>query len=184
MNATLQEIGPRPGAPAAPTAAELTASYRPERVRLLFIGEASPAGSCHFYRANSQLFRATRDAFVQAITGHPSIGGSFLDGFQELGCWLVDLADVPFDELPDGEQEGAVEAAIARLAALLQDVRPERAIVVLRRIAPAVQAAAEEAGLHELAIDVLPFPVRQWRPVYIEELAAIVGADFGPETLI
>jgi hypothetical protein len=163
----------QPTQPANETAAELTDRYRPAAVRVLFVGESSPAGETHFYRGNSPLFRATRDAF-QAGLGAP-LDAPFLEWFRDLGCWLVDLADAPFDELPAAEQSAAIDAAIARLTATLQDLRPERVVVVLRRIAPAVQEAADEAGLLELPINVLPYPTRQWRPVYIEELAGIVA---------
>ena len=61
---------------------ELRGLYRPERVRLLLVGESSPAGGTHFYLANSNLFQATREAFVLALdeTGIPS-GGGFLEFF-------------------------------------------------------------------------------------------------------
>ena len=41
--------------------------FRPDHVRWLFVGESSPAGGTHFYRADSNLFRATQAAFVQAF---------------------------------------------------------------------------------------------------------------------
>ena len=61
----------------------------------------------------------------------------------------------------------------------MQQSRPERVVVVLRRIAPAVRAAAQPAGVVEDAIDVLPFPTRQWRPVYIEQLTGMVNEVLG-----
>ena len=180
MNATeYQAIEPaRPREPSEPggapaVEAELTARYRPETVRVLFVGESSPPGETHFYRGNSPLFRATRDAFEGGL-GAP-LDAPFLEWFRDLGCWLVDLSDCPFDELPAAEQPAAVDSAIARLAVTLQDLRPERVVVVLRRIAPAVQEAADEAGLLELPIHVLPYPTRQWRLVYVEQLADIVA---------
>ena len=66
-------------------------------------------------------------------------------------------------------------AGIARLATLLRQLRPERVVVVLRQVAAAVRSAAAQAGFDEHAIDVLPFPVRQWRLAYVEQLARIVG---------
>jgi len=154
-------------------AAELTARYRPDVVRVLFVGESSPAGETHFYRGNSQLLRATRDGFERGLGAR--LEAPFLEWFRDLGCWLVDLSDCPFDEIPAAQQPAAVDAAIARLAATLQELRPERIVVVLRRIAPAVQEAADEAGLLELPIHLLPYPTRQWRPVYVEELGGIVA---------
>jgi hypothetical protein len=162
------------------TAAELTKRFRPSTVRVLLVGESSPAGSTHFYRANSGLFRATREAFdLATVAARPSEAIAFLDWFRDLGCWLVDLADRPFDDVPAAEHAAEVEAAIARLAMTMLETRPEKVVVVLRRIAPAVRAAAQLAGVADQAIVVLPFPTRQWRPVYIEQLTGMVNEVLG-----
>lgn len=166
------------------TAAELTERFRPSTVRVLFVGESSPAGSTHFYRANSGLYRATREAFdLASVAARPSEAIGFLDWFRDLGCWLVDLADRPFEEVPTAEHAAEMEAAIARLATTMLATRPEKVVVVLRRIAPAVRAAAQLAGVAGEAIDVLPFPTRQWRPVYIEQLTGLVNEVLGRSAL-
>jgi hypothetical protein len=147
---------------------------------VLFVGESSPSGGTHFYRANSGLFRATREAFdLATVAARPSEAISFLDWFRDLGCWLVDLADRPFEDVPTAEHAAEVEAAIARLAMTMLETRPEKVVVVLRRIAPAVRATAQLAGVAEEAIDVLPFPTRQWRPVYIEQLTGVMNEVLG-----
>jgi hypothetical protein len=164
----------------AETSAELTERFRPPTVRVLFVGESSPAGGTHFYRANSGLYRATRHAFeLGSVAARPPASISFLDWFRDLGCWLVDLADRPFDDIPTAQHAAEGDAAIARLATTMQQSRPERVVVVLRRIAPAVRAAAQLVGVVEDAIDVLPFPTRQWRPVYIEQLTGVVNEVLG-----
>lgn len=172
---------PRQRRPAEATSiAELRAFYRPSASRLLFVGESSPAGGTHFYRADSQLYRATRDAFGLGLSvAGPPEGAAFLSWFQELGCWLVDLAGRPVDRLAATERSSAVRAGIPGLTLILRELRPGRVLVVLRRIAPAVRAAAREAGFDEHAIDVLPFPTRQWRSVYVQQLAGIVGEVLG-----
>jgi hypothetical protein len=38
--------------------------YRPDGVRILFVGEAPPASGRFFYQADSGLYRAVRDTFV------------------------------------------------------------------------------------------------------------------------
>lgn len=173
--------GPRQRRPDEATSiAELGAFYRPSPSRILFVGESSPAGGTHFYQADSQLYRATRDAFGLGLSvARPPEGAAFLSWFQELGCWLVDLAGRPVDRLAATERASAVSAGIPGLTLILRELRPERVLVVLRRIAPAVRAAAREAGFDEHAIDVLPFPTRQWRSVYVQQLAGIVGEVLG-----
>ena len=52
-------------------------------------------------------------------------------------------------------------------------------VVVVSSIASAVRTAAEAAGIDEHSIDVLPFPTRQWRPVFVDQLAAIAQDVLG-----
>jgi hypothetical protein len=172
---------PRPATPGITGSfAELAARHRPSVCRILFVGESSPAGGTHFYKADSILYRATLEAFGRglSVTRVPE-GDAFLEWFRDLGCWLVDLADGPVNDLADSDRSAAVGAGIPRLAVILRQLEPERVVVVLRKVAPAVRSAAAQAGFDEHAIDVLPFPVRQWRPAYVEQLAGIVGEVLG-----
>jgi hypothetical protein len=62
--------------------------YRPAETRLLFIGEAAPASGRFFYRRDSGLYRAIRDAF-RALD--PSMTDErFLAIFEKAGCYLID----------------------------------------------------------------------------------------------
>src|SRR5215469_15628818 len=71
--------------------------YRPDRVRILFVGEAPPVSGRFFYQGDSGLYRAIRDTFVMAF---PSLQrDEFLEEFQALGCYLVDLCGEPVDHL-------------------------------------------------------------------------------------
>lgn len=183
--------GPPPTNPQPPRAsgareASITAlrrRYRPSVTRMLFVGESSPAGATHFYRADSNLYRATREAFgVGLSVADPPEGEAFLTWFQELGCWLVDLADRPVNRSAAAERTRAVDAGIPALARTIRELQPARILVVLRRIAPAVRRAARVAGFDDRAIDVLPFPTRQWRPVYVDQLAGMLPEVLGSET--
>jgi hypothetical protein len=147
---------------------------------VLFVGESSPAGGTHFYRADSNLYRATREAFGLALNVvEPPQGDAFLAWFQELGCWLLDLAEHPVDQSTPTERTRAVDAGIPALARTIREVQPARVLVVLRRIAPAVRRAARIAGADDRNVDVLPFPIRQWRPVYVDQLAGILAEVLG-----
>lgn len=159
---------------------ELRTRYRPSVTRMLYVGESSPAGGTHFYQADSNLYRATREAFgVGLSVADPPEGDAFLAWFQELGCWLVDLADRPVNLFTESERTHAADAGVSALAQTIREVHPARVLVVLRRIAPAVRRAAREAGFDDRAIDVLPFPTRQWRPVYVDQLAGILSEVLG-----
>jgi hypothetical protein len=158
----------------------LRTRYRPSVTRMLFVGESSPAGGTHFYQADSNLYRATREAFgVGLSVADPPEGEAFLAWFQELGCWLVDLADRPVNRSTESERTHAADAGVPELAQTIREMHPARVLVLLRRIAPAVRRAARVAGFDDRAIDVLPFPTRQWRPVYVDQLAGILSEVLG-----
>ena len=72
----------------------------------LFVGESSPAQGTHFYRADSNLYRATQAAFAAAL-GESNVptGVAFLKFFASKGCWLVDLADAPVNNLAAADRK-------------------------------------------------------------------------------
>ncbi len=164
------------GPDAASGIAELREQFRPERVQWLFVGESSPAGGTHFYRANSNLFRATRDAYARAF-GADAVpdGPAFLHEFRGRGAWLVDLAEGPVNRMPGRARAGAVDAGVDRLSALIHEVEPERIVVVKASITGAVRQAAAAAGFAGDILE-LPFPVRQWRAVYVRRLVEALRA--------
>ena len=157
--------------------AELRERFRPAVVRMLFVGESSPAGGTHFYLANSNLFRATRAAFAAAL-GEDVVpdGESFLAWFRDRGCWLVDIADIPVNQLSDAERRTAVERGVGPLGAVIGQTRPNRLVVVKRDIEGPVAAAMKLAGV-DAPLTTLPFPVRQWRPVYEQGLADLLREE-------
>lgn len=164
----------KPATQEGPAISGLRSRYRPDGVRVLFVGESVRAGGTHFYLANSNLFRATREAFGRGLDlPNPPDGSAFLDWFKDLGCWLVDIAGRPANRLPAGERRAEVKGGVTRLAGTLRETHPERVIVLIRRIAPDVRRAAALAGLDDRS-DVLPFPIRQWRSSYVEQLAGIM----------
>lgn len=139
------------------------------------MGESAPAGGSHVYLANSNLFRATREALRQATgMGEAPEGEAFLDWCRAIGIWLVDLADGPVNDLPDSEREARVRAGIGRLAATIRETAPESVVAVKSSIGAFVRSAAMEAGLDEGRVEVLPFAQYQWRAAYVAGLSAIL----------
>lgn len=133
--------------------------YRPERVRLLFVGEAPPASGRFFYCANSGLYRTIRDTFVTAF---PALGGrDFLTSFRALGCYLVDLCATPVDRLPSKLRAKTCTDSEARLTRTVQDLCPKIIITVVRSIAPSVMRSLQQANWRG-AYYQLPYPGR-WR---------------------
>ncbi len=155
---------------------QLRAQFRPKPVRWLFVGESSPSGGTHFYRANSNLFRATQEAFVAVLGSDVPSGPAFLHFFRDRGCWLVDLASEPVKRLAKEARGAAVGAVRNRLARLIGETDPERIIVVKVSIASDVGAASRVAGFKGEILE-LPFPVRQWKSEYVRRLEDAVRRE-------
>lgn len=131
--------------------------YRPNRVRLLFVGESPPASGRFFYQADSGLYRAVREAFVKVF---PAVAEpDFLASFRDLGCYLVDLCGAPVDRMARRQRQQICRDSEVRLSRLIKDFQPEAVITVVRSIALNVtraQQLARWSGSHL----VLPYPGR------------------------
>lgn len=148
--------------------------YRPDEVRVLFVGESAPAGGSFFYFANSKLYWATRAAFERGSSD--LIGRDFLRSFQALGCYLDDLCPEPVNRLPDRQRRNERHASEAALADRMKEAAPRIIVVVMSGIQENVRRALHAAGLGELPVFVLPFPSRpEHERRYIGELAEIVA---------
>jgi hypothetical protein len=135
----------------------LRETFRPQRIRLLFIGEAPPASGRFFYSANSGLYRAMRDAFRKV---DPTISdANFLTVFMASGCYLTDLCPRPVDRLADQSRQRARVAGERLLAEELIQLRPEKIAPVLRAIVKHVENAALLANWHGEVLE-LPYPGR------------------------
>jgi hypothetical protein len=131
--------------------------YQPERVRILFVGEAPPASGRFFYQADSGLYRSVREAFAVAL---PQLReGPFLDAFRFLGCYLVDLCREPVDKMDARYRKRICAAGEARLSRRIRELNPEIIIVVVRSIESIVRRAEARAGWSGLTLG-LPYPGR------------------------
>ena len=146
---------------------------RPEKVRLLFVGESPPASGRFFYHRDSGLYRALRDAFHLA---DPAIvDANFLDVFERSGCYLLDLCDHPVDRLEPIERRQACRAAEPVLARRIRSLQPETIITLVRSIHPNVERAALRAEWTGGLVSV-PYPGRwiQHRKAFWESLAPLL----------
>jgi hypothetical protein len=147
--------------------------YRPASVRVLFVGEAPPASGRFFYQADSGLYRALRDTFANVF---PGVGErDFLESFQSLGCYLVDLCGRPVDHLPLNQRLKASSDSEVRLAGVLKRFRPEIVITVVRSISANVRRSEQRANWSGIHIE-LPYPGR-WhhhRAAFLKELSLVL----------
>lgn len=136
---------------------QLRLSFRPEKVRILFIGESRPASGKFFYQADSGLYRAMRNVFQST---HPSTtDAAFLRTFEALGCYLVDLCGRPVDKMRPQARRAACLAAEPQLCRIFAELQPEMAAVVVRSIQHNVRRAASCAGWTGHILE-LPYPGR------------------------
>jgi hypothetical protein len=155
----------------------LRTRYRPSRVRVLFVGEAPPASGLFFYRADSGLYRAIRDAFASAL---PIVDeNDFLSSFKMLGCYLVDLCGKPVDRMPRRFRLKACRDGEVRLAKILKRLRPEIIVTVVRSIEPNVRCSVQVAGWAGEHLE-LPYPGRwhQHRAAFVRGIEPLLRKTF------
>jgi hypothetical protein len=152
--------------------------YRPERVRILFVGESPPASGRFFYQADSGLYSAIRDTFLAAF---PDLRKDhFLESFRSMGCYLVDLSEKPVDRLNARARRRACMAGETRLVRRIRQLDPEIIVTVVQSIAENVERAANSAGWNGLHV-VLPYPGRwqRYRQEFRRKLLPVLRASFG-----
>jgi hypothetical protein len=134
--------------------------YRPQRVRVLFVGESAPAGGTFFYAENSTLYFETHEAFAKQFSKELA-DRSFLELFHELGCYLDDLCLEPVNHLADLPRRQKRAEAETSLASRLREYRPLMVVAIGKTTAaPHVRAALERAGWAGAPLAIVPFPGR------------------------
>jgi putative transcriptional regulator len=123
--------------------AQLHKKYRPKKVRVLFVGEAPPAGGTFFYAGNSQAYRELKKA-LESHLGNPA---NFLLAFKERGYFLDDLTMEPMNPAGGRKRGKALTPEVQLLAERMAEYRPELVVSLLKRICPYVADAMSRAGL-------------------------------------
>ena len=131
--------------------------YEPENVHMLFVGEAPPASGLFFYDANSGLYRAVRETFLHALPGLRET--DFLNCFQRLGCYLVDLCGKPIDRLDKDLRKRICSDSEPELAETIRTLKPKFIVSVVRSIQDNVTRACERADFGGQHMN-LPYPGR------------------------
>jgi hypothetical protein len=132
--------------------------YRPQRIRLLFVGESAPAGGT-FYAENSTLYFELRAAFAKAFRQELA-NRSFLDLFRDFGCYLDDLCLDPVNHLLESPRRQKRQKAEESLALRLGRYRPLMVVAIGKTTAaPHVRAALERVGMADASSRSLHFPV-------------------------
>jgi hypothetical protein len=155
---------------------QLRHSYKPDKIRVLFVGESPPAGGTFFYKADSNLYHFTQRAFLDVFdVGFEDKG--FLDSFKSIGCYLEDLCPTAINKTNKAERKRQWVAGVESLTKCIRAApAPPRAIViVMRAIAPHVNKAACKAGVDSTRIYSLPFPAFGHQQSYLVELIEVLN---------
>lgn len=150
--------------------ARARARYRPQRIRILFVGESPPSNGNFFYCGNNDMLRHMRSAAGATSDSDDN----FLQSFMARGCYLDDLVPTPVDHLPRSERERICWDARHDLAARIAEYRPLAIVSVLRRIKHVVEAAADEAG-SSAPRHAVPFPGHGHQRRFQEQVARILS---------
>jgi uracil-DNA glycosylase len=131
--------------------------HRPERVKMLFVGESPPVSGRFFYNRDSGLYRAVRDAFHQVDS---SINDdNFLHVFRNAGCYLVDACTRPVDRMAQAARRTACRSGEPLLSRHIREMRPETIVALVRSIQKNVERAVAGASWSGTLLSV-PYPGR------------------------
>lgn len=123
----------------------LRASYRPSKIKVLFVGESAPAGGAFFYKQTGQI----HGQFRQALAPHIGDSPSFVEAFKQAGFYLDDLVLESVNWLSRSERKAIHAANIPSLA--------EHVVAFMKAIEAPVKAAIAASGI-SCQFEVVPFP--------------------------
>jgi hypothetical protein len=154
----------------------LRKSYKPDQIKLLFVGESPPAsGKFFYYKGAMTTFTAL--AFEKVFDRVFPDTSSFLKFFQHIGCFLEDLCLEPVDKMNPKERTTMLTDATESFSHRLRDYSPEAIVIVLKRIEPYVKEALRKAKI-SAPIYTLPFPGFGHQKNYINKLYEILRTHF------
>jgi len=152
-------------------------SYKPDKIKVHFIGESPPAGGTFFYNADSTLWRYTQEAFSKAFDVNFADGKSFLEFFKWCGCYLDDLSLEPVNNLKTARERNAkCRAYIGSMAGRIKEANPVAIIVVKKSIVKFVLQALELSGVMIDKDKFFPLlhPAHGHHKRYVDELSEVL----------
>ncbi len=151
---------------------ELRKSYKPQKIKLLLIGESASESGKFFYLESSMTTftqRAFENTFKLSFKNHRE----FLQFFKKKGCYLDDLSSIPVNRMPPLRKEEVLSGSILSLAKRLTSYKPEIVVIVLKRIERKVNEALDLSCI-KCKRYTLPFPGNGHQNKYIQKLSRIL----------
>jgi hypothetical protein len=164
--------------------AQLRAAYKPEKVRLLLVGESAPASEGpnrrFFYSSPltqaDNLYRGVIEALYYEKPG--SAGDSkenWLRRLQTDGVFLIDLVPFPVNKLTSGARSRALREAVPDCLARIGELRPEGVLVCHGPTFSALRGGLLQSGAPLLHDEPIPFPLGNYRGRFCEMVREVVG---------
>jgi len=105
--------------------ASLRNRYKPDVIKVLFVGESRPKGGTFFYEENSALYEETKKAFDEYFAQDVFT----CENFKRWNCWLYDICDEPVNDKNAAERRDNIRKNIPRLVEMVQQTNPKYIIV-------------------------------------------------------
>lgn len=164
---------------------EIRAGYKPDKVRVLFIGEsAPPSGKTFFYNGDSRLCRFWKTTFETVLERQFATASAFLLWFKRQGFFLDDLLLVPKRRSNRRKElELMWRSGIEPLADRISQCQPAMAVAVIKGPAECIGRAIKMSGVRlDYRIVGFPFPGKHMRTA--EREAACVTEELRERGLL
>lgn len=148
----------------------LRESYKPEKVRVLLVGESPPKRGFFYDTVGSALGKATKEAFEE-VFGRELEYREFLQLFKEVGFYLLDLFSERGKVIRRASRSER-EEAVKRLTEFVAKNEPEVVVAVLKRICRVVREGVKRSGL-KVEFVCLPFPTYS-KTEYVEGVVDVL----------
>jgi hypothetical protein len=154
----------------------LRESFKPEKIKLLFIAESPPKNDTFFYSEKSGFYNYTKQIFNELFQDEIDKSKSFLHFFQNKGCFLDDLCHKPktYKEICKELRENKNGECnyVKKLQCRLASYNPQAIIITPKRIDGFVREAIKQSKItiNPELIFTLPFPGMGSQIKYMEGL--------------
>lgn len=131
--------------------------FRPERIRILLLGESPPPGRGFFYTADSSLYRFTSPV-LQEECGFPLEPRAFLSRFAGPGFYLDDYSPRRSDKPAQRASDPDIRSAVERIASNISANAPVFVVGVLLSLEELVDETVASSNHPETPWRCLHFP--------------------------
>ncbi|MBE9461500.1 hypothetical protein ACFP1I_01870 [Dyadobacter subterraneus] len=132
--------------------------HKPEKVKVLFVGEAPAVGARRFYLGNTNLFRTVKSAFAE-LYGDFKSNEEFFGLFKSMGCYIDHLSTEPVNKEDMPARKLARNAGISPLSERLKIYQPEIVIILMKDLQKEVTSAVELSGIQSIKkMEAVPYP--------------------------